>query len=172
VTDSPPTAKGARVRRSPRSARHDILAGAREHFEAAKELDGGYLRPTKRRLVDLFVSKESLDRALGLANTLFLALENAGHRVAFAAYGSFGRPAVDERIDGGRDRGGYGSWSPDRPTIAYVGSVAIGLTIFELSQEVEMRYVDGKYEWVPNTSSPRSVRHRGGVRSPRRARLR
>ncbi len=26
-------------------------------------------------------------------------------------------------------------------------------------------------EWVSNTSRPRSIRHRGGVRSPRRARL-
>jgi hypothetical protein len=95
--------------------------------------------------LDVFVSKDSLDRALGLAQSLFLSLENAGHRVTFAAMGSLARPAVDERLDGGRDPDGYGSWSPDRPTVAYLGSVVVGLTIFKLSQEVEMRYVDGKY---------------------------
>src|SRR5579884_879533 len=84
VAEAPPATKFARNRRSGRSARHDILIGAREHFDAARELDGGYLRPAKRRILDLFVSKESLDRALGLANSLFLALEDGGHRVAFA----------------------------------------------------------------------------------------
>src|SRR5450759_4317477 len=141
-----PYAKAApRRRRSPRSTQHAILAGAQEHFAAAKELHSGYLRPTKRRIVDIFVSRESLDRALGLANALFIALENAGHRVAFAVPRTFHRPDVDERIDGGRDHGGYGSWSPDRPTVVYVGAVTIGLTIFELSEEAELTYVDGKY---------------------------
>ena len=36
-------------------------------------------------------------------------------------------------------------WSPCRCTVVYVGTVAIGLTIIEMAEEVEVRYVDGKY---------------------------
>lgn len=134
-------------RASRRSAHHEVLAGAREHFDAATELDTRYLRPRKRCIVDVFVSKGMVERALALAKSLFLALDKRGHRVAFAPFGSCRRPAVDERADGGRrrDEYGYGSWSPDRPTVAYVGPVVIGLTIFEFSEEVEVGYVDGKY---------------------------
>jgi hypothetical protein len=138
--------QSARHLRRIRPARHDLLVGAREHFEAARESDSGYLRPTKRRLVDVFATKGTLDRALDVVNTLFLALEDRGHRVTFAPLDQhLQRPVVDERSQGGRERYNYGNWAPDRPTIVYVGTVAIGLTIFELSEEVDVRYVNGKY---------------------------
>jgi hypothetical protein len=133
------------------------MVGAREHFDGVRETDEGYLRPAKKRLVDVFVSKGTLDYALAAANTLFLALENNGHQVAFAPLDQhLRRPIVDERSEGGRDRGGYGSWGPDRATVVYVGTVAIGLTIFELSDQVEMQYIDGKY--VPLSQVPVSKR--------------
>jgi hypothetical protein len=46
--------------------------------------------------------------------------------------------------------------------VVYVGTVAIGLTIFELSEEVEVQYVDGKY--VPVARVPASRRR--GLLSP------
>jgi hypothetical protein len=132
------------------------VAGAREHFEGAKVSDNGYLRPTKRRLVDLFVSDGALDRALKVANALFLALEERGHQVTCAPLDQhLGRPAIDERSKGGRERYGYDGWGPDRPTVVYVGTVAIGLTIFELSEEVEVQYIDGKY--IPVARVPRRM---------------
>lgn len=36
-------------------------------------------------------------------------------------------------------------WSPQRPTVVYVGSVAFGLAIIEMSESVVLRYVNGKY---------------------------
>ena len=51
----------------------------REHFEGVRESDNGYLRPSKRKLVDVFVSRGTLDRALAFANRLFRALEAQGH---------------------------------------------------------------------------------------------
>ncbi len=48
----------------------------------------GYLKPWKRILVDVYVSKEALERALEMANTLFLALERRGHSVTMAPTGS------------------------------------------------------------------------------------
>ncbi|WP_284352202.1 hypothetical protein [Roseisolibacter agri] len=138
---------------------HPLIVGAREHFDGARQSDSGHLRPAKRLLVDLFVSNDTLDRALTTANTLFTALERHGYGVALAPRDQhLRRPAVDERSGGGRDRGGYGSWSPDRPTVVYVGTVAIGLTLFEVSEDVEVRYVDGKY--VPVTQLP-VARRRG-----------
>jgi hypothetical protein len=89
---APATTTSSRPRRSSRSMQHETLVGGREHFQTAKELDGGYLRPSKRRIADVFVSKDSLDHALGLAHSLFLALENADHRVTFAVLGSRGAP--------------------------------------------------------------------------------
>ena len=46
-----------------RPARHPLVAGAREFFEAGRLSEVGYLRPRKRNLVDLFVSKETLANA-------------------------------------------------------------------------------------------------------------
>lgn len=148
ATAAPRETKQGPSPRPPRqSALHEVLAGAREHFDAATELDSRFLRPRKRCIVDVFVSKATVQRALALAKSLFFALEKRGHRVAFAPFGSYTRPAIDERADGGRRREeyGYGSWSPDRPTVAYIGPLVIGLTIFEFSEEVEVGYVDGKY---------------------------
>src|ERR1043165_5947536 len=63
---SKPPAEGvlARQRRARRAAwRHELITGAKEHFEAAKVSDVGYLRPSKKRLVDLYVTKATLDHA-------------------------------------------------------------------------------------------------------------
>ncbi len=129
-----------------RPSQHELLVDARGHFESAKESDIGYLRPLKKRLVDMFVTKATLDHALDVANVLFLALEDRGHRVTFAPLDQhLRRPEVDERSDGGQQRYGFGLWGPDRPTVVYVGTVAIGITLFELSEEGEARYVGGKY---------------------------
>lgn len=54
-------------------------------------------------------------------------------------------------------------WSPYRPTVVYVGTIAIGLAVIEMSESVEMRYVNGKYiresEYVPPRTSRRYVDH-------------
>lgn len=150
-----------RRRRRERPSRHELIVSAREHFEGAKESDSGYLRPLKKRLVDAFVTKATLDHALDVANALFLALEDRGHRVTFAPLDQhLRRPEVDERTEGGGERYSYGRWGPDRPTVVYVGSVAIGLTMFELSEEVEVRYVDGKYVRVADVPQPTTRRRR------------
>jgi hypothetical protein len=135
-------------------ARHELLAGARQYFENAKLTDRGYLLRSKKRVVDVFVSKNVLDRALDLANELFLALERHDHRVVFAPNDRpYQRPEVDERIDGGGQRFSHQTSSP---TLVFVGSVAIGLTLYELSASVEVQYVDGKY--IPVSQIPKKKR--------------
>ncbi|TWJ18930.1 hypothetical protein [Geobacter argillaceus] len=77
---------------------------------------------------------------------LFLLFEERGYTVAFERHGlGLRRSGVDEREKGGRDRNYSELWSPSRDTIVTIGSVLIGLTIFEMSENVEAKYQDGKY---------------------------
>lgn len=61
------------------------------------------------------------------------------------------RHVVDEREKGGHRNEQYYQtdlWSPARPTVAFIGTVAFGVTIFEMSENVEVEYQDGKYTRV------------------------
>ena len=71
---------GRPVPRSERPARHQLVTGVRESCEKARFSEVGYLRPFKRNLVDIFVTKEALAYALDTANDLFLRLEARGRR--------------------------------------------------------------------------------------------
>ena len=90
----------------------------------------------------------SLDKALGFAGALFNALEAKGHRVILApANEHLGRDEIDgrENRDVKHQPHFESLWSPYRPTVVYVGTVAIGLSIIEMSEPVLMRYVNGNY---------------------------
>jgi len=60
--------RGKKIASHERPARHPLVSAVREFFEAGRLSEVGYLRPRKRNLVDLFVSKETLVNALNLAN--------------------------------------------------------------------------------------------------------
>lgn len=137
------------------SGQHSLIEGARAHFEKTRyRTESGYLKPDKRNLVDLFLTSESLDKGLALAEALFSHLEKSGHTVMLAPRDEkLWRAKIDGREELLRERGYRDSWSPGRCTIVYIGTLAIGLTIFELSAETVVRYVDGKYvreiDYVP-----------------------
>ena len=132
-----------------------LVRGAKPLFEAGRlSWYGGYLKPTKKLLVDLAVSKTGLDKALGFANELFLALEARGHRVVIAPNSErFHRANVDERENPDTVHHHNNLWSPMRCTVTYIGTVAIGLTIIEVSEKTEVRRVNGEYvrltDYVP-----------------------
>jgi hypothetical protein len=68
--------------RTPLPDRHPLTTDVKPLFEAGRlSYNAGYLKPAKRLLVDLAVTKTGLDKALSFANQLFLALESRGHRV-------------------------------------------------------------------------------------------
>lgn len=139
---------------------HGVVRDARSHFEKGREVEeGAYLRPYKKLLVDVTASQDGLEKALALANDLFNAFESVGHRVALAPAGAkLGRQDVDEREAGGKTREHWHRrhWSPDRPTVVYLETLPIGLAIVEMSENVTLRYVNGKYiresEYVPPRS--------------------
>jgi len=126
--------------------KHPLLSGAKRHFENQRYIhDVGYLKPTKKLLVDLVVSKSCLDKALSFANELFLLLESKGHHVVFAPRSEEFRREEFEKHEVPKNYSYQSLWSPWRCTVVYIGTVAIGLTIVEMSEEVEVRYVNGKY---------------------------
>lgn len=140
-----------------RPSEHSLITEAREHFEAATlASEVGYLKPLKKLLVDLIVTKPCLGKALSFANELFLSLWDKGYDVVLApTWENFCRAEVDER-EIPRKRRGYGGenlWSPYRCTVVYIGTVAIGLTVIEMSENLKARYVKGKYiperDYVP-----------------------
>jgi len=141
--------------RTPLPDRHPLTSDAKPLFETGRlSYSTGYLKPAKRLLVDLAVTKTGLDKALSFANQLFLALETRGHRVLVAPNSEqFCRAAVDERENPEKNRYYNNLWAPQRCTVVYIGTVAIGLTIIELSERVEARYVNGEYvrlsDYVP-----------------------
>ncbi|HXG71027.1 MAG TPA: hypothetical protein VNJ04_10520, partial [Gemmatimonadaceae bacterium] len=132
------------------------MSGVRELFEHTWPVgNSGYLRPRKKLLPDVFCSTATLPRALDVANELYLALEDRGHRVLLAPAGQYShRPDVDHRAHPPNQMDYYSRdrWSPARPTVVFIGTVAIGLTLYELSRRTEVRYVNRKY--VPLTAPP------------------
>ena len=145
---TPKRSQAARAR-APRAGTHYLVHGAKGHFESGRPVeDGLYLKPYKKLLIDVTASKAYLDKALNFASDLFNALESAGHRVVLAGSNDkHRRIQIDEREERSkRPEYRYGRfWSPYRPTIVYVGTVAIGLAIVEMSEVVLLRYVHGKY---------------------------
>ncbi len=133
---------------------HGLIREAKGHYDDGYKVDEGqHLRPHKRLLVDLTASRTGLDKALAFANDLFNALESRGHRVLISSPSeNFTRARIDadEQLSKARQKRQDSyyydrRWSPQRPTVVYVGSVAFGLAIIEMSESVALRYVNGKY---------------------------
>lgn len=160
----PPDPEAPRSPPRPRApdARHPLVVGVRGRFDVARVDRYGRLRPRRSLLVDVYVSKDTLGKALRTANALFLELEGRGHRVVMPTRDNeFYRPPVDADP---RGPSYDDSWTPKRPTIAYLGTVAIGLTLFELTGSVLMRLSDGKWVRVPQRVAATS--HVGGWNAP------
>lgn len=120
-----------RTRREERPKTHPLLVSVRDDFLDSRERryeHDGYLKPKNHALPDIFVSKDALTAALDFANRLYLALEDNGHWVRAGADFHYSRPSLEHR-QGSDHRQTYESrlWSPARPTLAFIGGVAIGL---------------------------------------------
>lgn len=126
---------------------HPLINHARGHFESGRlSYDGKYLKPAKKLLVDITVTKPALDRALDIANQLFLAFEKYGHKVVVASHGESFRRTETAHNKNLKNRPGYENlWSPMRPTVVYIGTVAFGISIIEMSEDIEVTYIKGDY---------------------------
>ncbi len=156
-----PRPQRQRTARPPLPDRHPLAYGVKPLFEAGRySWDGNYLKPAKRLLVDLIVTKTGLEKAIAFANELFLALEAQGHRVIIAPNSEhFHRATVDERENPTKGHHHNNLWSPMRCTVVYIGTVAIGLTVIEMSEQAEARYVNGEYVRLTDYVSKRGGRY-------------
>lgn len=145
--EQPTTGRGAA-----RPAVNALLRGTKSQFLKTRKIDANeFLRPYKQLLPDIVTSAASLERALDLANALYLTFGKKGYPVRFAPPDQkLQRAKIEERETVRHDRkyGQYGHgtiWSPLRPTIAYLGAIPIGLVLTEMSERATMRYQNGKY---------------------------
>jgi hypothetical protein len=160
---APPSVDKPRPVRVPKDHIHGLIRGAKELFIATYPIEEGtYLKPYKKLLVDVTASKACLDKALDFANELFNALEASGRRVTLSpTHEGLRRSDFDEREEHpkGRNPRYRSLWSPSRPTVTYIGDIAIGLSIVEMSEQVVMRYVNGKYIRDADYVPPKSRRY-------------
>ncbi|HVY31029.1 MAG TPA: hypothetical protein VHB79_30950 [Polyangiaceae bacterium] len=156
------------TRRAERPKTHPILVSVREDFEDSriKRYDNdGYLRPKASGLPDIFVSKEALAPALKLANQLFLALEDLGFWVRTAGQNSRFHTGEYEHRDGKiRDHyHGPSKWR-GRPTMVYIGGVAVGLALFEIAELVEALREGDAYVRLPANRAGERIKQVEGWR--------
>ncbi len=134
-------------RSSSNVSEHPLLIGIRTQLSNTRPSDNGILRPFKRVLVDVVCSQANLDATIEAANGLFQLLSTRGHRVALAPpTGMYHRAEVDPREKPTKNAYYPRLWSPYRPTVVYVDQFAIGLTLFEMIEDVQMLAMgNGKY---------------------------
>ena len=133
--------------------RHRHLAGIEDHFTNAREMSNGYLKPSKRLMADLFGSKKALDYIIQTANQFFLHLESCGYTVGFGSEG--GRPDLQPCEGKDTNISSWDSWHPSRSTVVQFGTLAIGLTIYEVSEEAESKNINGKYIRISELPVPK-----------------
>ena len=137
--------------------RHPLLIDIEEHFKKAHETDEGYLRPSKRSMADLLVSRSGVSHAVDFANQLYLALMKKSLAVALSDPTThMGRESVDHREKASNRYVHPALWQPQRPTVTYVGTVVFGVSIYEISEYVHVKRPDKKY--IRMTSLPVSKR--------------
>ncbi|MGY3305047.1 hypothetical protein ACVK1X_004362 [Pseudomonas sp. PvR086] len=126
--------------------RHPLLIDIEDHFKKAHETDEGYLRPSKRSMADLIVSRSGVGYAVDFANQLYLALMKKSLAVALSDPKTYmRRESVDHREKASNRYVHPTLWQPHRPTVTYVGTVVFGLSIYEISEYVHVKRPDKKY---------------------------
>lgn len=60
------------------------------------------------------------------------------------AHEYFHRGDIDVRENSNKPQGYDTQWHPGRITVVYIGSVALGITLFETSEEIEVVRIDGE----------------------------
>lgn len=147
----PDAKKHLPIRPKPKlAANHDLVDGVKPFFLKARGGGKELLRPTKKLLVDIMVSESLLDEALETANAIFQKFAEYGYHAMLVTSQGIRWAEVDEREVPRKGHHHRTLWSPARPTAVFIGNVAIGLTLFEMTEEIDVVYVNGKY--IPHRS--------------------
>lgn len=146
IPKAPVKSRGKLADRLVLPRRHPLLINIEEHFKKAHETDEGYLRPSKRSMADLIVSRSGVSHAVDFANQLYLALMKKSLAVALSDPTTYmRRESVDHREKTSNRYVHPALWQPQRPTVTYVGTVVFGLSIYEISEYVHVKRPDKQY---------------------------
>jgi phosphoglycolate phosphatase-like HAD superfamily hydrolase len=150
---STPVKKSVGSAKAAAAKRHELLVGVKPQFLKTRNVENEILRPYKRLLVDVMASEAKLDHALDAAQALFEALNDHGFHVGFApASERMRRASVDLFEKPATSDYHRTLWVPDRVTVVHVGNMPFGLTLFEMTEEVEVVYVNHGYTPVRDLS--------------------
>jgi hypothetical protein len=131
-------------------ARRAMIMGSLTSFTSRRVDSDGYLKPAKRNLPDLVVTKPTLRRAASILMKLASSVRDLNHRISVACgEGGYTRKVMGNE-DGRLQRSVFetNTWGPARPTLIFIDDIAIGVTIYEQTVDTvdkEMVYLDGKY---------------------------
>ena len=147
------TGKGIPDRAVPPHGLHPLLVGVEAKLQEGSEMYNKYLRPSKRLLPDIYVTKSTVAYAVETANKLFKFLGGKGCRVDYSPQGLFFHRPELKHCEG---KDGWAStwqhWHPARSTIVYIGTMPIGFTLFEYMERVEAQERNGK--WIRLSDIP------------------
>ncbi len=127
-------------------ATHGLITHAKEILsQATKDYSSPYLHPRHRKLAHLLTTQVHLEKTIAFAHKLFTRLEDYGYRVLLAnQQDTFIVPQIEREETPHKPDNMYGPliWWPQSGTVAYFGTVAIGLIIVEMTELVtnEGRY--------------------------------
>ncbi len=124
-----------------------MVMGSLDSFTDGRVAGDGYLKPKKRNLPDLVVTEPTLRMAAMILQKIATRFRDYQHRVSVACgQAGYARKALDEE-EGRLIRSVFetSNWAPARPTLVFIGELAIGLTIYEQTADKEVVYIDGKY---------------------------
>jgi hypothetical protein len=124
-----------------RPAHHPLVTAWRGFLEEAAATEGGYMAPRKKNVLDAFITNPMIRGAAEALDAILIELEMRGHRVQLSPDYYRHRPPVDvaQRPIKNQYSRRPNEWAPNRPTIAYVRNAEIGLTLYELTENVRVR---------------------------------
>lgn len=112
-------------------------------FLEGTENDRGYLRPRRRTLPDLVVTRRNLGRGLSVFSRLSTELRKRGSvlRIAQSSQGLHRLPTELDLAP----RGFFENvWQPNQPTVASIGGFNYGFSIYEALKEMDAIWIDLK----------------------------
>ena len=150
---------------------HRLLLDTKELLSKAKTpYSSIFLSPRHHKLLDLVTSQEHLEDSIALAQKFFSRLEDYGYRIFLAnTENNFVAPSIETEEILGKKKDEYYREIPWRPmvrTVAYLETVAIGLTIVEMTELVTTK--DNSFYSYTSTKKVASRRYRLYAYSPYR----
>ncbi len=128
------------------SSPHPLIDQTKPLFLKGRKRDNGLLYPSKRLLVDILVSEKALDNLLSFADKFFIELEKNGYSIDLAPnHMSLTRTSFDVCKSANKTAYTESQWGPSRPTVIFVDSIAIGVSLYEQTDEIDVLYVNGDY---------------------------